>query len=67
LTVAYDRADVGALESLNFIRLIIAALIGYFIFSENIDAWTWIGGVVIVASTTYVAHREAMKRRDISK
>jgi len=67
LTVAYDRADVVALESLNFIRLIIAALIGYFIFSENIDAWTWIGGVVIVASTTYVAHREAMKRRDISK
>jgi drug/metabolite transporter (DMT)-like permease len=64
LTVAYDRSDVGALEPFNFIRLIIAALIGYFIFSENIDVWTWIGGAVIVASTTYVAHREAVKRRN---
>lgn len=63
LTVAYDRADVGALEPLNFIRLIVAALIGYFIFSETIDEWTWIGGVIIIASTTYVAHREAAKRQ----
>lgn len=59
LTVAYDRADVGALEPFNFVRLIVAALIGYFIFAESIDIWTWVGGLVIVASTTYVAHREA--------
>ncbi len=64
LTFAYNRAEVGALEPLNFIRLIIASLIGYFIFNENIDIWTWIGGAVIVCSTTYVAHREAANRRN---
>ncbi|NQV98440.1 MAG: DMT family transporter [Rhodospirillales bacterium] len=63
LTVAYSRADVGALEPINFLRLVIAALIGYFIFAEHPDSWTWIGGLVIVASTTYIAHREAMRRR----
>lgn len=64
LTAAYARSDVGALEPFNFVRLIIAALIGYFIFAEGIDTWTWVGGIVIVASTTYVAHREALKRRN---
>jgi len=66
LTAAYARADVGALEPFNFIRLIIAALIGYLVFAEDIYIWTWAGGVVIVASTTYVAHREALKRQSAS-
>jgi drug/metabolite transporter (DMT)-like permease len=66
LTIAYNRAEVGSLEPFNFIRLVIAALIGYFVFSENPDAWTWIGAMVIVASTTYIAYREAMRRRSES-
>ncbi len=64
LTLAYMRADVGALEPFNFVRLIIATVIGYFIFAENPDTWTWAGGAVIVASTTYIAHREAARRRE---
>ncbi|MFC1665288.1 DMT family transporter [Pseudomonadota bacterium] len=62
LTVAYDRANVGALEPFNFIRLIIAALIGYFIFSELPDIWTWVGGTIIIASTSYIARREALNK-----
>jgi drug/metabolite transporter (DMT)-like permease len=64
LTVAYKRAEIGALEPFNFVRLIIAALIGYFVFAENPDTWTWAGGAVIVFSTTYIAHREAVRRRE---
>ena len=67
LTIAYSRSDVGALEPFNFIRLVIAALIGYFIFAENPDTWTWAGGLVVVASTTYIAHREALRRREEMK
>ncbi len=63
LTIAYERAEVGSLEPFNFIRLVIAALIGYFVFSESPDAWTWIGGLVIIASTTYIAYRETMRRQ----
>ncbi|MCP4072873.1 MAG: DMT family transporter [Hyphomicrobiales bacterium] len=63
LTIAYERAEVGSLEPFNFIRLVIAALIGYFVFSESPDTWTWIGGVVIIASTTYIAFRETIRRR----
>ena len=60
MVTAYNRSDVSALEPFNFMRLIIAALIGFFIFSELPDAWTWAGGVIIIASTSYVARREAL-------
>ena len=38
LTIAYSLSDVGALEPLNFIHLVIAAFIGYFVFTETPDA-----------------------------
>ncbi|MEP3203853.1 MAG: DMT family transporter [Rhizobiaceae bacterium] len=63
LTVAYNKADVGLLEPFNFVRLVLAATIGYFFFAEQPDAWTWVGGIVIVASTTYMSHREHIRRR----
>jgi len=60
MALAYKRTEVSALEPFNFVRLIIAAAIGFFIFSELPDVWTWAGGMVIIASTTYIARREAM-------
>ncbi len=65
MTWAYKRTEVSALEPFNFMRLIIAALIGYFIFSELPDIWTWIGGAIIIASTSYIARREAMRGVDV--
>lgn len=59
MTMAYKGSDIGALEPFNYVRLIIAALIGFFVFSELPDIWTWVGGAIIVASTTYMARREA--------
>ncbi|MDA1091384.1 MAG: DMT family transporter [Proteobacteria bacterium] len=64
VTVAYKQAEVGSLEPFNFVRLVIAALIGYFVFAESPDTWTWAGGAVIIISTTYIAHREAVRRRE---
>ena len=59
MTAAYSRSEVSALEPLNFVRLIIAAAIGFFVFSELPDFWTWIGGAIVIASTSYIARREA--------
>lgn len=55
-------ADVSALEPYNFVRLIFAAVLGFFIFSEIPDLWTWIGGGMIIMSTSYLARREAALR-----
>ncbi len=60
---AYKFADVSAVEPITFTRLIWAALIGYLVFAEFPDLWVWIGGGMIVAATSYIAHREAVARR----
>ena len=64
---AYTFADVSAVEPVTFTRLIWAALIGYFAFAEVPDMWVWIGGGMIVASTSYIAHREAVVRRTATR
>ena len=55
-----EASIVGPME---YTRLIYAALIGYFVFAEIPDAWTWVGAAIIVASTLYVARHEAMSGR----
>ena len=33
-------------------------MLGLYLFGEQPDVWTWVGGGIIVASATYIAHRE---------
>ena len=47
----------------DYTRLVWASVIGYLVFSEVPDVWTWVGGTIIFASTTYIAYREATVRR----
>ena len=58
---AYKLADISVVEPAIFTRMIWAALIGYIMFSEFPDLWTWIGGGIIVIGTTYIARREAIR------
>ena len=52
-------ADSSAVMPLDFTKLIWAALIGYLAFAEVPDVWTWVGGFIIFASSTYIAYRES--------
>lgn len=58
---AYKLADISLVEPAIFTRMIWAALIGFLLFSEFPDLWTWIGGAVVVVGTTYIARREAVR------
>ncbi len=60
---AFRRADSSALLPLDFLRLLWASLLGYVMFAEIPDLWSWIGGGVIFASATYIAFREAQLAR----
>lgn len=44
-------------------ELIGATILGYALFGEFPDGWTWVGAAIIVASGLYVAYRES--RRDM--
>ena len=47
-----------AVLPLDFTRMIWIAIIGYAVFGEIPDVWTWVGGTVIFSSATYIAIRE---------
>jgi drug/metabolite transporter (DMT)-like permease len=63
LTKAYQLADITVTQSISFLQLVWAAMLGYLLFAETPDVWTIVGGGVIVASATYIAHREARLAR----
>lgn len=59
---AYEYGEASVIGPLDYGQLIGATLLGYFIFSEFPDPWTWVGAVIIVASGIYIARREAVAR-----
>ena len=52
-------ADATVALPFNFTRLIWAALLGYAVFAELPDIWTWIGGALIFAASIYLSRRGA--------
>ena len=48
---------------LDFLRLIWASLLGYFLFGQVPEALVWVGGAVIFLSTVYLAYRETVVSR----
>jgi len=60
---AFRAGEASAVAPFDYLRLPIAATIGFVGFSELPTIWTFVGAAVIVASTLYIAHREAHLRQ----
>jgi len=60
---AFRVADVSAVQSVRFLELVWAAILGYLIFAAVPASWTVIGGAVIFASTLWLARHEARAGR----
>ena len=58
-TRSFRSADASAVMPFDYVRLIFVALIGWFVFRQQTDLWTWVGAAVISAAGIYIAHREA--------
>ena len=67
LAQAFKMSDTTFVMPLQFTKLIWASLIGLFIFAEQPDIWTWIGGVIIFISVVYITYREAFKKKGTSE
>ena len=59
LTRSFSVADISATQSVKFLDLVWATLIGWLVFADTPSRSTLIGGVVICASTLWIARREA--------
>lgn len=64
LNQSFREADATVVLPFDYLKLIWATALGFVVFGEVPDAWTWIGGTVIFASTVYIAWREAKTKRD---
>lgn len=59
ITWAYRLLDISALQPITFLGIVWAALIDMAVWGKTSDIWTFVGAAIIVAATTYIAHREA--------
>ncbi|MDP7652349.1 MAG: DMT family transporter [Rhodospirillales bacterium] len=64
---AFREADVTAVLPFDFTKLIWASAIGYVMFFETPDVWTWVGGIMIFAAVTYIAYREQQVQNQIPR
>ena len=61
---ALSLADTTAVMSIDFVRLIWAAMIGAWFFGDAFDIATWIGATIIFISGIYIIFRESMAREN---
>ncbi len=61
----YQIADITLLQPIGFLSLIWNTLLGFFLFMQQPDIWTFVGAAVIFGSATYISHREAVRRAKI--
>jgi drug/metabolite transporter (DMT)-like permease len=63
LTIAYSQAPAAVIAPFNYLQLVGAAILGYLLFKDVPDMWTWIGAGVIMSSGLYIGHRERLRYR----
>jgi drug/metabolite transporter (DMT)-like permease len=63
---ALKKGELALLLPFDFLRLIWSVLIGYALFAEEPHITLWIGGVLIVGSTSYIAWRESSLKKSKS-
>ena len=61
LTVAYRLAPAAVVAPFNYVQLLGAVILGYLVFGNFPDFWTWVGAAVIVCSGLYIGHEERLR------
>lgn len=67
LTIAYSQAPAAVVAPFNYVQLIGAAILGYLIFGDMPDFWTWVGAGVIVCSGLYLGHVERQRHKALAR
>lgn len=60
---SFKLADASAVLPVDFTKLLWASAIGFAVFDEVPDVWTWTGGAMIFASATYIGIRESRLKK----
>jgi len=60
---AFQHGAAAVIAPLGYVELIGTTILGYLIFGNFPDAWTWVGAALIIASGIYIAWRERRRQR----
>ena len=63
MTLAFRAAPMTVTQPVTFLQLVWATTLGAVVFSEPVDGWVVLGGVVILASVSFITWREAVLKR----
>jgi drug/metabolite transporter (DMT)-like permease len=63
MTRAFSLGDISAMQPVRFLDLVWSSLLGLALFGDSPTFDTMVGGAIIVASTIWIARREAIERR----
>ena len=66
VVLAFRYADASVLAPFSYTQLVWVSLLGFVVFGEVPDVWTVTGAAFIVASGLYTAHRERIRRSQLS-
>ena len=55
-----EQAPASVVSPYLYGELLVAAIVGFAIFGDFPDTWTWVGAAVIAASGIYIAYREGV-------
>jgi drug/metabolite transporter (DMT)-like permease len=65
LNHAFKLVDVSMTQPYSFLNLVFASIIGYFVFDEIPDFYTWIGALIIFAGVLIISYREMKLDKEI--
>ncbi|MDZ7749936.1 MAG: DMT family transporter [Halofilum sp. (in: g-proteobacteria)] len=59
---AFEHASAPVLAPVSYVEIVAAAAIGWIVFGDFPDYWTWLGVGVIIVSGSYISLREGRRR-----
>ena len=65
MSIALAAAPLTVTQPVTFLQLVWAALLGVVVCAEPLDIWVVLGGLMILASVTFITWREAMLKRRV--
>ena len=67
LNHAYKLVDVSMTQPYSFLGLVLSSVIGYFVFSDKPDLYTWLGASVIFCGVILISYRELQLNKEITR
>ena len=58
---AYDHAEASLLAPLAYSEMIMATILGWYIFGDFPDVWTFVGVAILITCAIYISWRERVR------